>query len=166
MNTYSKLLFLLLILVVACMNKYPNKGASMSGSPDHDFNKIVGRWAQVAVVINGDDMAKGGVTQDGPVRFYTFNSDSTFEITLADSIGEKGKWSINPNVSPKTFDHTDRIEDAPYIVSGIYELGEDMFKICIWDPKHGKIHPSRFESKVENGSWILVLKRVPEFKKK
>lgn len=168
MNTSSKFLFLLLIVVGACVNIDPNQGASISGtdSLDNDFNKIVGRWAQVAVVINGNDLAKGSLTQDGPIGYYTFNSDSTFVITRADTVREKGKWSINPNVSPKTFDHTDHLENAPYIVPGIYELGEDIFKICIWDPKHGKLHPSRFETKAENGSWILVLKRVPDFKGK
>jgi len=134
----------------------------MTNSPEDDFKKIIGRWAQVALVINGDDLGTGAVTQNSPVRYYTFYSDSTFMITMTDSIRERGKWSINPNVSPKIFDHTDRLEAVPYIVPGIYELGEDMFKICIWAPSHGMKHPSRFESKAENGSWILVLKRVPE----
>ena len=155
-------LLLFLLAMTACKNKDLNQGASMTNSPDQDFKKIIGRWAQVALVINGVDLGTGAVTQNGPVRYYTFNSDSTFMITMADSIKEKGKWSINPNASPKTFDHTDRLDAVPYIVPGIYELGGDMFKICIWAPSHGMKHPSRFESKAENGSWILVLKRVPE----
>ena len=94
----------------------------------NDFNKIVGRWGQIAVVINGNDVPNGAITQNGLVRYYTFKSDSTFTITMADSIKEEGRWSINYKVSPKIFDHTDHLKDAPYVVPGIYEIGEDIFK--------------------------------------
>jgi len=158
MKTYRKFLFLLLLVTISCENKNP----SLTSNSFNDLDKIVGRWGQIAVVINGNDIPNGAITQNGTVRYYTFKADSTFMITMNDSIKEEGRWSINYNVSPKIFDHTDHLKDAPYIVPGIYEIGEDIFKICIWDPKHGKEHPTKFESKAENGSWIVILKRVPE----
>jgi uncharacterized protein (TIGR03067 family) len=150
------LFFLAVLMIVACESKKP----STTSKPFNDFDKVVGRWGQVALVINGNDVPHGAVTQAGPVRYYIFKSDSTFQIIMNDSTREEGRWSINPNVSPKIFDHTDHLKDAPYIVPGIYEITDDLFKICIWDPKHGKEHPTGFESKAENGSWIVILKRV------
>ena len=161
MKMISSVLVLFLLAIVACENKIVKHEVSI---PDerNDFHKIVGRWADVAVIINGEDLPRGGVTQQGPVAYYTFNSDSTFMITVGDSIKERGKWFINSNASPKTFDHTDHLVDAPYVVPGIYELGEDMFKICIWTPNKEMRRPTRFESKAENGSWILIFKRASE----
>ena len=115
--------FLFLILLVACQSKNLNQGTSVPSGPDQDFNKIVGRWALVVLIRGGEVAPKGAVTQSGPVSYYIFNSDSTFMITMSDSIREKGRWSINPNLSPKTFDHTDRLVAAPYVVPGIYEVG-------------------------------------------
>ena len=94
MKMISSVLVLFLLAIVACENKIVKHEVSI---PDerNDFHKIVGRWADVAVIIKGEDLPRGGVTQQGPVAYYTFNSDSTFMITVGDSIKERGKWFIN-----------------------------------------------------------------------
>ena len=133
----------------------PSKGSDPS-------NELVGRWALVATLVDGEDVTKGGVTQPGPVRHYVFNKDKTFRITVGDSVTETGIWSTNPFVSPKIFDHTwNTGTGLGPTVPGIYELGGEVLKISILPP-NTEPRPTRFESKASNGSRIYIFKRVPE----
>lgn len=150
------------LLVIACGIKGPAQDKPPNGGPVDPPNELVGRWALVSAMIDGEDVSKGGVTQTGPIRHYVFKADKTFVITVGDSVTETGTWSANPTVSPKIFDHTPKADTGQGpTVPGIYELGGDVLKISLLPPKSDP-RPTRFESKAANGSRIYIFKRVAE----
>jgi len=80
--------------------------ASTNSNQREELKDIVGRWALIATLVDGDDTTKGGLTQNGTIRYYTFKPDHTFSITFGGETMETGTWSSNASASPKTFDHT------------------------------------------------------------
>jgi uncharacterized protein (TIGR03067 family) len=112
---------------------------------------------------NGEDVTRGGVTQDGAVRYYTFKGDRTFLIQLGDSVTETGTWSIDTTVSPKNFDHIPDKDGRPGpLVPGIYEVGGDVLKISFLPPNAENKRPTQFAAAVSNGSFLFIMKRVAQ----
>lgn len=123
---------------------------------------VVGRWALVSLVRNGEDLTNR-VTGASAVRYYTFNVDGTFRITLGDSITETGKWSQDTTVSPRIFDHIPDVEGKPGpYVPGIFAIRGDTLTISIVGPNPERRHPTQFRSVLADGSWLLVYRRSPQ----
>lgn len=149
------------MVLVAVLITHGIKGLAQ-GSPVNGSDELVGRWALIAAIIDGEDVTKGGVTQAGEVVHYTFNADRTFVLALGDSVRETGTWSTDPTVSPKIFDHTWHSGTDPNpTVRGIYESGGGFLKISMLPPTAAS-RPTRFESKAANGSRIYIFRRVAE----
>jgi uncharacterized protein (TIGR03067 family) len=149
------------LAMTACGANAPPQSTAASPRPSPGSQAVVGRWALIAMVRNGEDVTKGGVTQDGAVRYYTFKDDQTFLIQLGDSVTETGTWAIDTTVSPKTFDHIPAKDGKPGpLVPGIYEVGGDVLKISFLPPNAENRRPTQFESTVPHGSFLFILKRV------
>ena len=92
---------------------------------------------------------------------YTFKVSGTFRIESGDWVIEKGTWSANTTVSPKTFDHIPDVNGSPGpYVPGIYAIDGDTLRISILPPNPTNRRPTRFESTAADSSWLLVFTRV------
>jgi uncharacterized protein (TIGR03067 family) len=120
---------------------------------------LVGQWALIASIVDGEDVTKAGITQVGPVQRYTFKADGTFSIAVGDSVKETGLWSTDATVSPRVFDHTWNTPTGPGpTVHGIYELAGGILKVSMVSPT-STTRPTKFESKAVNGSRIYIFQR-------
>lgn len=122
---------------------------------------IIGRWALVTLIRNGQERPARAGAGAGAVAYYTFDVGGRFRIELGDSLVETGAWSADSTVSPKVFDH---IPDAdgrpgPY-VPGIYAIAGDTLRISILPPNPTHRRPIRFESTAVDSSWLLVFTRA------
>ena len=138
-------------------NKRPTPLASRRDGPQ----SVIGRWALVTLLRNGEDRTHGTVPSAGAVVYYTFNADGTFRIVLGDSVRETGTWSVDTTVSPKLFDHVPDVngKPGPY-VPGIFAIDEDTLKISIIPPNAARRHPTQFRSTPADSSWLLVFRRA------
>ena len=124
------------------------------GSPS-----IVGRWALVSLMRNGEDRTNAG--NSSGVRYYTFNEDGTFRITRGDSVVETGTWSQDTTVVPKGFDHIPNVNGRPgRYVPGIFAIAGDTLRITILPPNLERRRPTQFRSSPEDSSWLLVYHRA------
>ena len=122
---------------------------------------IIGRWALVSLMQNGEDRTNAGTAD--LVRHYTFNADGTFRITRGDSIVETGTWSQDTSVVPKGFDHIPNVNGRPgQYVPGIYAIAGDTLRISIIPPNPERRRPTQFRSALEDRSWLLVYHRAPQ----
>ena len=147
--------------MTACAAKTAYQSASAFPSASAASLAVVGRWALIAMVRNGEDVTRGGVTQNEATRYYTFKSDQTFLIQLGDSVTERGTWSTDTTASPKHFDHTPDQNGKPGpLVPGIYQVGSDVLKISFLPPNAGNKRPVQFEAAASNGSFLFIMKRI------
>jgi uncharacterized protein (TIGR03067 family) len=131
-------------------------------SPVHPPSELVGRWALIASIVDGEDITKAGITQAGAILQYTFKDDGTFIIAMGDSVRETGIWSTDATVSPKIFDHTwNTATGLGPMVHGIYESGGGILKVSMVAPT-AVVRPTTFESKAANGSRIYIFQRSIE----
>jgi uncharacterized protein (TIGR03067 family) len=136
------------------------QSARTSESPDTVSQELVGRWALVAVIVDGVDRTRHGVTQAGPVALFDLRADGTYTIGTNGSVAEHGTWSSDASVSPKNFDHARDVDGKPGPrVPGIYETDGDILKICMVAPSDSAQRPTAYEAKASNGSMIYILKR-------
>ena len=122
---------------------------------------VVGRWSLIAMIRNGVDTTRTGVTQGPVASIYDFKNDGTFTISLGDKIQETGTWSANATATPKIFDHVPNLPNGRRPrVPGIYEVGGGVLKICLLPQSEANTHPARCESLTDNRSSIYILSRT------
>jgi uncharacterized protein (TIGR03067 family) len=118
-----------------------------------ELEKFNGVWKAVSIEHDGkevpkEDLEKVSLTVKGDE--YTFHRGD-------DVI--KGTHKLDPTKTPKTIDAV-RTEgpdkDKPLL--GIYELSDDMYKVCFAAP--GKERPTEFSSKEGSGHRLIVMKRA------
>ena len=137
----------------------PDQAALASGGSRSQ--SVVGRWALVTLVRNGEDRTNRSVTNAGSVVYYTFNADGTFRIVVGDSVHETGTWSEDTAVSPRVFDHIPNVDGKPGpYVPGIFAIDGDTLKISIIPPNPARRHPTQFRSTPADSSWLLVFSRA------
>jgi uncharacterized protein (TIGR03067 family) len=152
--------FALLIAMIACGGSSPRPSPTPLSSRPYDSSSVVGRWALLTLVINGEDKLTQGGVPSGAV-LYTFNANGTFRIEQGDSVRETGAWSVDNTVSPKGFAHVPDVDgkSGPH-VPGIYTIHGDTLKISIWAPNPANRRPTQFRSVSADGSWLLIFWRV------
>jgi uncharacterized protein (TIGR03067 family) len=129
----------------------------------HGSQSVVGRWALITLVINGEDRTTRSATNTGVTKYYTFDANGRFRIASGDSVGETGTWSEDTTVSPKVFDHIPDVDGKPGpYVPGIFTIDGDTLKISIVAPNPARRHPTEFRSTPADGSWLLVFRRAPQ----
>ena len=155
--------FALVVTTSACWSgSSPQVPAARAAHP-LGSQSVVGRWALLTLIRNGQDRTNRGGTSAGAVAYYTFNISGTFRIELGDSVMETGTWSANTTVSPKIFDHIPDVNGSPGpYVPGIYAIDGDTLRISILPPNPANKHPARFESTAADSSWLLIFKRAPQ----
>lgn len=153
--------FALVVTTSACgAGSSPQAPALRSRQPAGS-QSVVGRWALLTLIRNGQDPPNRGGTRAGAVVYYTFNAGGTFRIESGDSVRETGTWSADTTVSPKTFDHSPDVNGSPGpYVPGIYAIDGDTLRISILPPNSANRRPTRFESTAADSSWLLVFKRA------
>ncbi len=145
----------------ACVDKSSHADQAMSTARVTSSQSVVGRWALVSLVRNGEDRTNL-LTAAGAVRYYTFDVDGTFRIMLGDSTTETGRWSQDTTVSPKIFDHIPDVDGKPGpYVPGIFAIARDTLTISIIGPNPEHRHPTQFRSVLADSSWLLVYHRAP-----
>lgn len=123
--------------------------------------ELVGRWSLIAVIRNGIDTTRTGVTQGAVASVYDFKSDGTFTISLGEKVQETGTWSANATVAPKIFDHVPNLPNGRKpLVPGIYEVGGGALKLCLLPASEANTHPARCESLADNRSSIYIFSRA------
>ena len=65
------------LAIAACGASVPPRSMTAAPHPSAGSQAVVGRWALIAMMRSGEDVTRGGVTQDGVVRYYTFKGDRT-----------------------------------------------------------------------------------------
>ena len=144
----------------ACGGTSAHQVPAPLAAPRSVSQSVVGRWALLTLVRNGDELTNRRVANAGATVFYTFNADGTFRIVLADSIRETGTWSQDTTVSPKLFDHIPDVDGRPGpYVPGIFAISGDTLRISIIPPNSTRRHPTGFRSTPADSSWLLVFRR-------
>jgi uncharacterized protein (TIGR03067 family) len=155
--------FALVLSTSACGGGSSQQDPALRSSRPLGSQSVVGRWALVTLIRNGQDRTNRGGTSAGAVVYYTFNVGGTFRIESADSVIETGTWSADTTVSPKTFDHIPDLNGSPGpYVPGIYGIDGDTLRISILPPNPSNRRPTRFESTAADRSWLLVFKRAAQ----
>jgi uncharacterized protein (TIGR03067 family) len=146
-----------------CEDSSLHESAISRASRPNGSASVVGRWALVTLMRNGEPVTSRNVTSAGAVPYYTFNADGTFRIALGDSVRETGTWSVDATVSPKVFDHIPDVngKPGPY-VPGIFTIDGDTLKISIIPPNPARRHPTQFRSTAADSSWLLVYTRAAQ----
>lgn len=150
-----------LIATAACGVTATHQDPVPPGNRPHGSRSLVGRWALVSLVINGEDRTNRSVTTASAVVYYTFSADGRFRIVHGDSVSETGAWSVDTTMSPAYFDHIPDVDGKPGLyVPGIYAINGDTLRISIVAPNSARRHPTQFRSSPADGSWLLVLRRA------
>ena len=146
----------------ACGDKSPRVDQALPAVRSTGSQSVVGRWALVSLVRNGDDLTDR-VRSAGAVSYYTLNVDGTFRIVRGDSVAETGSWSQDTTLSPKTFDHVPDVDGKPGpYVPGIFATTDDTLTISIVGPNPEHRHPTQFRSVLADSSWLLGYRRAPQ----
>ena len=158
----DRLASIALIAVSGACGDQPSRADQASTSARRSGSEsVVGRWALVSLVRNGEDLT--GRVKGAAIRYYTFNADGTFRITLGDSVTETGTWSQDTTVSPKIFDHIPEVDGKPGpYVPGIFAIRGDSLTISLVGPNPGRRHPTQFRSVLADSSWLLVYHRAAQ----
>lgn len=145
----------------ACGDTSARAGEGSPAGRSSVSQSVVGRWALVTLVRNGEDETGRLVTNAGAARYYSFNADGTFRIVLGDSVTETGTWSEDTAVSPKVFDHIPEVDGRPgSYVPGIFAIDGDTLRIAIIPPNPTRRHPTQFRSTKADSSWLLTFRRA------
>jgi uncharacterized protein (TIGR03067 family) len=162
MRTRSLASIALVLTMSACGGGSSHQDPAPQSRP-HGSQSVVGRWALVTLIRNGQDRTHRAGTSADEVVYYTFNAGGNFRIELADSVVETGTWSADTTVLPKIFDHIPDLNGSPGpYVPGIYAIDGNTLRISILPPNPSNRHPTRFESTAADSSWLLVFKRAAQ----
>ena len=96
--------------VLLLVTLVPAVSAAQSATTDAVTAELVGRWSLIALIRNGVDVTRTGLTQVPVASLYDLKRDGTFTISLGEKIQETGTWSANATAVPKisTMSHTCR----------------------------------------------------------
>lgn len=161
MQPYCLAFIALIVANSAFKGTFPHQSPPPVVSRGDSSQSIIGRWALVTLMRDGQDRTHRDTTNPGAVVYYTFNADGTFRIVLSDSVRETGTWSMDTTVSPHIFDHIPDGDGKPGpYVPGIFAINGDTLRISILPPNPRRTHPTQFRSTPADRSWLLVFRRA------
>lgn len=125
-------------------------------------HEMVGLWELISIIEGGVDVTeKSGVIDGRELLVYDFQQDGTYSVSVGGRLFESGSWRTDTTVSPMQLDHTPTRSDDPkyigYVSRGIYEVGNDVAKICIADDPPD-VRPESFDT---NSCLLFIMRRVP-----
>ena len=117
-----------------------------------DRQRIEGTWQIVELIVNG-------ISADANQLTVVNGSDGTWSLRSEGKEIGKGTSTFDPNQKPKTIDFTPTTGDAKdKLHLGIYELGDDVRKLCF--APAGKARPTEFSSDSDSGNILVKFERV------
>jgi uncharacterized protein (TIGR03067 family) len=130
-----------------CFSDRLSQGANVSNhEPGKDMQMLQGAWVATLVQKNDVKLRKNGAGMCGII----FQGERAILCYGADE-GRELRFSINPEVSPKTIDlFADEPEST---LHGIYEINGDNLKICFSHPRRPTVLTSG------NDAELYVLRR-------
>lgn len=151
----------LIVATGACAGTASHRTSTSLATRQSGSQSVIGRWALVTLVINGEDRTNRTVPNSGAVSYYTFDANGRFQIALGDSVRETGAWSEDATVSPSVFDHIPDVDGKPGpYVPGIFAIDGDTLRISLIPPNPAHRHPTQFRSTPADSSWLLVFRRA------
>ena len=112
--------------------------------------EMVGLWELISIVERGVDVTnKSGVIDGLELLVYDFREDGTYSVSVGGRLFESGTWQTDNTASPMHLDHIPTESDDPRYIGhmsrGIYEVGNDVAKICIADDPPD-VRPESFDT--------------------
>jgi uncharacterized protein (TIGR03067 family) len=118
-----------------------------------DLDKLAGKWVMSSLEIDGkevpEDKLKGTTLEIKGDKYTVKTKDETHEVTL----------KLDPNKNPKEIDMIfPNGNELPKVRKGIYEIGEDTFKICRGQADDAE-RPREFGTWPNTGVFMVVWKK-------
>jgi uncharacterized protein (TIGR03067 family) len=149
-------------VAVACILAAPGGAGQNPPKKDQlkeEKKKLQGTWTAVAVERDGQAVPEDEVRQVG-LRLV-FEGDKFHARDAADKLLEEGTYQVDPAKKPRTINFIIKLGNAKELTQyGIYEVKGDSLKVCFARP--GKVRPTGFVTKGNNGHRITVFKRAKE----
>lgn len=119
-----------------------------------DVDALKGTWTCVSGVIDGKPLPDETARQ---LRLVL--TDDLYTTTRGDQTLFEGKYTLEPNTSPKRIDiRSEEGENAGKSAQGIYKIEGDTHTICYTMPGHER--PKDFASAVGSGAFLIVWKKA------
>lgn len=120
-----------------------------------DRQRIEGTWRVVELVVDGNP------TKPEDARKLTVEngSDGTWSLRADGNEISKGTSTFDPTPKPKSIDFKPTVGDsAGKLHLGIYELGDDVRRMCFAPPEQAR--PTKFSSESGSGQILVKFERV------
>jgi uncharacterized protein (TIGR03067 family) len=115
-----------------------------------DLDLMQGDWQAISMTRDGLAYPE----EDAQALFRTVKGDQYTVFRFDKPIG-KGKLTLDPTKSPKTFDaHAAGPGGKEMVLLGIYEIGKDRLRLCV--AAHGKERPKTFDAPEGSGLTLSV----------
>jgi uncharacterized protein (TIGR03067 family) len=123
----------------------------------NDRKQIEGTWRIVALRVNGNKAKE----EDARKLTVVNGNNGTWSLHSDGKEISKGTSTFDPTQTPKTIDFTPTVGEAKgKLHLGIYELGEDVRRLCF--APAGKERPTEFSSEAGNGHILVSLERMKD----
>ena len=120
-----------------------------------DRQRIAGSWRVVELVVDG----KPADEADARKLTVVNGSDGTWSLRSEGNEISRGTSTFDPTQKPKHIDFTPTIGDVKdKLHLGIYELGDDVRKLCF--APAGEDRPTEFSSESGSGNILVRFERV------
>jgi uncharacterized protein (TIGR03067 family) len=118
---------------------------------DEAAKQIEGAW-------QGVSLEQDGNKNDDANNFTVKIKEGKYEVKMGDDTTGKGKLTLDPTKKPHALDiMVEEGANSGQTQLGIYEVKDDMLKICFAVPD--KPRPTEFSAKEGSGNTLVVLKR-------
>ena len=122
-------------------------------SAKKDLEKLAGTWVMESLEVDGkqvpEEKLKGTTLEIKGDKYIVTTKDDKYEVTL----------KLDPGKKPKEIDMIfPNGAELPKVRKGIYELGEDTFKICRGQGDNQE-RPTEFGTWPNTGVFLVVWKR-------
>ena len=120
-----------------------------------DRQRIAGTWKVIELVVDG----KPADEADARKLTVVNGSDGTWSLRSEGNEISRGTSTFDPTQKPKHIDFTPTIGDVKdKLHLGIYELGDDVRKLCF--APAGEDRPTEFSSESGSGNILVRFERV------
>jgi len=142
---------MLAALVVGLL--YLSVRAEENDAVNKELEKFTGTWKAISSERDGKQLPEDEVN-----KVQLIVKGKKYQLKTGDQVIE-GTHKLDPTKQPKQIDAV-RSEgpDAGKTLHGIYELNDEMFRVCFAPP--GKDRPTTFATKEGEGQRLLTFKRA------
>jgi uncharacterized protein (TIGR03067 family) len=129
-------------------------GDAKEDAAKKDLGKLAGKWVMSSLEIDGkevpEDKLKGTTLEIKEDKYIVKTKDDMYEVTL----------KLDPGKNPKEIDMIfPNGNELPKVRKGIYEIGEDTFKLCRGQADDAE-RPKEFGTWPNTGVFLVVWKKA------